>query len=538
MSDDECESDSETTFAQKRRRVVLSLSEEQEENVEEWYDPRGNQPKLIPFTRPSGFTIENLNTTSDVAIETCYELFVPDKLFEEIAEQTNVYASQQLEGGCSQRLGKWTVTNKNEVKRFFGLLLWMGLVRLPSLHLYWSHDPAYMQTFPRKIMSRNRFEILLRMIHFADNTKSNGSNCLSKIQPLIDTLEINFKKYYNPTEDIFIDESLIPLRGRIIYRQYLKQNRYIYGIKIFKLCCGSGYTYAFRVYAGKTLEKGLEKGFALGKGQNTMPTNIVMSLCRDLFDKGHTLYTDKWYTSLELADKLVDKNIHLVGTLRSNRRGNPLQVVSQKLKQGEIIAKENKKGITILKWNDKRDILLLSTKHSSEMVNVESRSPHKLKPQIVVDYNGKAAVDLSDHAYNNAYNNPLRRSMKWYRKLAFELLLNTAILNAYILYKSITKTNISITEFRMKLAVDLTNCRDEDIPSRSIVTTPKKPLHKLLTKPGKVSTVRRYCKQCYEENVAQFSREVARKLTKQVATFCDTCKSQPFLCLLCFNKLH
>ncbi|XP_014476746.1 PREDICTED: piggyBac transposable element-derived protein 4-like isoform X2 [Dinoponera quadriceps] len=527
MSVEECESDSsENIFAKKRPRVDVFLSsEEEEENVGEWHDPRGNQPNIVPFTHPFGFVSENLHIRSDIAIETCYELFVPGKLFEEIAEQTNLHASQQLKGGCTQRLVKWTVTNKSEIKRFFGLILWMGLVKLPAIYLYWSHDPVYMQTFPQKIMSRNRFELLLRMLHFADDRNSNGSNRLFKIQPVIDTLEMNFKKYYNPTKDMCIDESLIPFRGRIIFRQYLKQKRHKYGVKIFKLCCESGYTYALRVYTGKALEK-----------ENTTPTKIVMSLCRDLFDKGHTLYTGNWYTSLELAEKLINKNIHLVGTLRSNRQGNPQQVISKKLKRGEIIAKENKQGITILKWKDKRDILVLSTKHSSEMVNVESRSEHKLKPQIIVDYNrGKAAVYLSDQM--NAYNNPLCKSMKWYRKLAFELLLNTTVLNSYILYKDITKKNISITEFREKLAVHLTNCREEDIPSGSIATTSKK-RHKHQKQPGKVSAVRKYCKLCYEKNAKQSGRAMARKMTKQVVTFCDTCEGQPFLCLPCFNKIH
>ncbi|XP_076641679.1 piggyBac transposable element-derived protein 4 [Halictus rubicundus] len=358
----------------------------------------------------------------------------------------------------------------------------MGLMKLPAICLYWSHDPVYMQTFPKKIMSRNRFELLLRMLHFADNRNSNGFNRLFKIQPVIDTLEINFKKYYYPTEEICIDESLIPFSGCIIIRQYLKQKCHKYGTKIFKLHNGSGYTYALRVYTGKTLEK-----------ENTTPTKIVMSLCRDLFDKGHTLYTDNWYTSLELAEKLINKNIDLVGTLRSNRRGNPQQVISKKLKRGEIIAKENEQGITILKWKDKCDILVLSTKHSSEMVNVKSRSEHKLRPQIIVDYNrGKAAVDLSNQM--NAYNNPLRRSMKWYRKLAFELLLSTTVLNSYILYKDITKKNISITESWKKLAVHLTNCREENIPSGSIATTSKKQRDKYQKQPGKVSAVRKYCK--------------------------------------------
>ena len=68
-------------------------------------------------------------------------------------------------------------------------------------------------------------------------------------------------------------------------------------------------------HVGKNLER-----------ENTMPTNIIMSLYRDLFHKGHTLYTDNWYTSLKLAKKLMNKNTHSVRTLRSNRRGNSQQV--------------------------------------------------------------------------------------------------------------------------------------------------------------------------------------------------------------------
>lgn len=99
------------------------------------------------------------------------------------------------------------------------------------------------------------------------------------------------------------------------------------------------------------------------------------------------LYTDNWYTSSDLACKLLYKITHLVGTLHVNRRGNSHEVMSKKLKRGEITVKNNKKEITILKWRDKRDILLLSIKQLSEMVNIEKQSGHCLKPKIVVAYN-------------------------------------------------------------------------------------------------------------------------------------------------------
>lgn len=87
----------------------------------------------------------------------------------------------------------------------------------PSVRLYWSRDPLYSQSFPRTVMSRDRFEILFRMLHFVDNATADASNRLSKIEYIIDKLNTNFKKCYAPTEIVCIDESLIPFRGRIIF---------------------------------------------------------------------------------------------------------------------------------------------------------------------------------------------------------------------------------------------------------------------------------------------------------------------------------
>ncbi|CAK9829683.1 PiggyBac transposable element-derived protein 4 [Anthophora retusa] len=115
------------------------------------------------------------------------------------------------------------------------------------------------------------------MLHFTNNETADVTKRLWKIQPILDELNKNFKKYYNPAELICIDESMIPFRRRIVFRQFMKQKRHKYEIKIFKLCCGFGYTYNFRVYSGKMSDE-----------VNTTPTNIVMNLCQDIFHKGHT----------------------------------------------------------------------------------------------------------------------------------------------------------------------------------------------------------------------------------------------------------
>ena len=52
-------------------------------------------------------------------------------------------------------------------------------------------------------MSRNRFELLLRMLHFVDNKNSNGSNHLFKIQPIM-TLWKQIMKYMTIHPRIYV----------------------------------------------------------------------------------------------------------------------------------------------------------------------------------------------------------------------------------------------------------------------------------------------------------------------------------------------
>lgn len=133
-------------------------------------------------------------------------------------------------------------------------------------------------------------------------------------------------------------ESLIPFRERLIMRQYIKQKRHKYGIKIFKLCTGSGYTVRLKIYAGKNLDI-----------TKTTPTGVVMELCKPILRVGRTVCTDNWYTSVNLAKKLLDQQTHLVGTMRKNKKHVPKDITqATKMKKGEIIAKENHRGITVL----------------------------------------------------------------------------------------------------------------------------------------------------------------------------------------------
>jgi hypothetical protein len=52
-------------------------------------------------------------------------------------------------------------------------------------------------------------------------------------------------------EIISVDKSMIPFRGRLIFRQYILNKTHIYGVKFFKVCGSNGYTYKIIIYKCK-----------------------------------------------------------------------------------------------------------------------------------------------------------------------------------------------------------------------------------------------------------------------------------------------
>lgn len=524
----------------RRRRVIVSDSETSDAEINRnihdlvecsppttWTDPKGNQRHVIAFTEYPGMPLNLRMLMTNKSPVDFYTLLVTEDVFQQIVDATNAFAVAKItntqRATKAARIRNWSPTNLAEMKKIFGLILYMGLVKLPKISDYWSRDEIMGQQFPQTIMSRNRFELLLQMLHFSQRDEDNRMDRLHRVRNLLNIMNNNFKKNYTPGEDLCVDESVVPFRGRLIFRQYNKQKRHKYGIKLFKLCTLPGYTYKISIYAGKQNDE-----------VNTTPANVVMTLCEDLLNKGHTLYTDNWYTSVGLARELLKKETHLVGTLRKNRKHFPKVVVSTKLKKGQFIAKESADGITVMKWRDKRDVLVLSTKHSTRFVRVMKHNKVTSKPAIILDYNkAKGAVDLSDQM--SVYQTPLRKTVKWYKKVTIDLILNVAVVNSLILYKSVTKKSIPIVDFRKEIMKSLLA---EDILSEVPPPRPKREKHELAKKEGKSKEVRRQCQQCYKENMATQGRLVARNKTKKVTTFCKSCPNKPFLCLECFIKVH
>ena len=66
-------------------------------------------------------------------------------------------------------------------------------------------------------------------------------------------------------------------------------------------------------------------------------SDVVLHLAKDLLKKGYVLSMDNFYNSVRLTKALTSNSTYVCGTLRSNRKENPKDVITKKLKKGEMI---------------------------------------------------------------------------------------------------------------------------------------------------------------------------------------------------------
>lgn len=496
----------------------LISESENEDNNEEWQEVKGRTSLVNEYSEEEKFLREDTDCNDPFAL---YKLFFTDYILEKIVEETNEYAAHCINNASfisrTHQL-PWQPVTKHEMNTFIGILLIMGVMPSPDIRLYWSRKEMYTNLRIKNAMKRDRFLSILRYLHFSNNTTARNEDRLNKIRDVIEAFVDTFTSSIRPGKNIVIDESMIPWRGCLGFRQYIPGKRHKYGVKIYKLCLPEGYTYNFEIYTGRT-ETIIEKSHA---------HDVVMRLLNGLFFEGRILFIDNYYTSVPLGEELLENSTFVCGTVKTNKKFLPPQA-KQKQKRGEIMSFENRSGVKFLKWTDKRPLCMLTTVKNHQCKLVQGTNG-KVKPDAVFHYNvAKKGVDMSDQL--SAYYSSLRKTIKWYRKVIIQLICGTSLVNAWYIHKKWGTKNMNMLQFR-EVIIDRLLTNEEincHVPSDK---------HILQSHAGSAREFRKRCKECYKKLSKTKGRDYATAKTTRVKTFCGRCEGQPALCLECFNKLH
>jgi hypothetical protein len=498
-----------------------------------WEDMENYNGQRVFFSANSGPQNSAVNVQDILSV---FLLFFSRDIVHKIVLETNRYAEQFINSRgrlfpFRSPARQWRPVTESEIYVMLGLFLLMGIIQKPTLRSYFSRKRILSTPGFGDVISRDRFELIMKFLHFSDNTnKGNyeGPAKLYKIYSVLSHLNNKFQNLYLPGQNISVDESLTLWKGRLSFKQYIPLKAAKFGIKTYELCeANSGYLWSLVVYTGRDTH--FQSSLVTQEMNKT--TAIVLHLVEPLLGKGHTVWLDNFYNSPALARLLKDKGTDCVGTLKINRKAVPKKVKDAKLNRGEIIA-QHSGPVTVMKWRDKRNVVMISTYHDAEMQSVTKRGKETKKPVCVIHYNKwMGGIDLKDQLLQT-YLVERKRLHKWYMKL-FRRLLNATVLNAMIIYRHNTGQQIDQLAFRVNLVEALFHQfadTERKVPGRKAGdnTIPRLRERHFIHKvpPGKKSAPQRRCVVC--------TKHGRRKETRYCCLQCDV-----GLCLeKCFEAYH
>ena len=347
-------------------------------------------------------------------------LYFTTAVWELIVEETNRYVSANLSDVPHAR--PWVDVTIQEMQAFVGMMIFMGILCLRRIEMYWQVlHPILATNGMSLIMSRIRFEQNFRFMHLANSTLQTPAynsehDKLFKVRHFLDLVLSKFESLYTPNHAVTIDEAMIPFKGRLSFKQYIKNKPTKWGIKAFVLSdSANGYVYRVQIYTGKSAEADPSVGLCL---------RLVFDVMTGLEDYGLDLYTDNFYTSPQLYRTLYDKGFNACGTVRVNRTDFPKELVynSQRNVQRGFYDYRSNGPLLAAVWFYKRYVHFLSTMHCAESstltmigrLNQDGSVTGISCPPLLPDYQqNMRGIDQGDQLIG--FYNVGRRSKKWWK---------------------------------------------------------------------------------------------------------------------------
>lgn len=296
----------------------------------------------------------------------------------------------------------------------------------------------------------NRFEEILSGLHFHDKeTPPANTDRYVKLGTFMKQLLHNFMTTVIPGEFLCLDESLIPFKGRVSFRQFNPMKRARFGLLFYILMdCRSGMAVDLLPYQGKTTNLPPDLVKALQRGGAT-----VVTMLEPYLDKGHKVVADNFFNSPGLANYLLEKRTFMVGTCQKRRKGMPK--MTGKMKKGDVKVYCNG-NIMLERWMDRREVVMMNTFIPHGMTHVNARNPHnsRPKPNSVVTYNKQMGmVDSMDSTIKPLSHH--RKTYKWYKKAFFHL-ITMAVYQSFRAFK-LLRTDFKSTyqDFLLKVVEQL-----------------------------------------------------------------------------------
>ena len=301
--------------------------------------------------------------------------------------------------------------SEKEIRQCIGILMYMSIVHLPNIRLYWR--ASLRNEMVAGVMTRDRFEMIISCLHLSDNNLQPGPDSpvydrLYKIREFVTNLASNFERHAELEQVCSVDEQMIPYKGQLFLKVFMKDKPIKRGVKVWALAGQSGYIHRFYL-SGDTLIGLTEDEVEELDPSIGLSGQVVLYLIKTPRqpDPGFQIFFDNYFASPALLLHLKNMGIPAACTLRRDRMEHcPLKEEKELRREGRgsMDFKTTTEGVLILKWYDNKEVCVGSNHYPANPVSIVRRWDKKIKayvnlprPAVIGAYNkGMGAVDRSD----------------------------------------------------------------------------------------------------------------------------------------------
>lgn len=386
--------------------------------------------------RPKHFPRFSYQEYKDYTPTEVFELFMDNDIIDFLVSESNKY-------GLFKNMPD-PMISRDEIKCFLAILVNSGYNTLPGKKYYWDQKEDMKNHMIADAMRRDRFLLIFKCLHCADNNLLNKQDKMSKLRPFMDQIRQKFISLFVPEEEINYDESMIKYFGKHSCKQFIRGKPIRFGYKAWCVNTSSEYLVNFTIYQGCDPRSNEQYQSLFGKAAAPFVTMIdEIPLEKKVLP--YSFYFDNLFTSFSLLSYLKSKGFDATGTIRENRipKNCPLEKKSTLKTQTRgsskaIIDRQN--GVIVIKWIDNNVVNVASTTYGVQPQSVVRRFSQKEKkilqvprPHAVGKYNSAmGGTDLMDENISR-YRIALRGKKWWW--CIFTWMVDATIQNAWIVYK-------------------------------------------------------------------------------------------------------
>ena len=155
----------------------------------------------------------------------CFNLFYTEQIFWDLVDFANENTRRRKESDPDNNKGDWKMLTVDELKVYYGLVIMKDIIELDRDAHYWHQGGKHFLLYTRfgNVMSRDRFFQIHQYLYFVDpRDPVNAADKLHKIRYILNNVRRNFQDEYVPHEHVTVDEAMVPFKGHLGFKQFMK----------------------------------------------------------------------------------------------------------------------------------------------------------------------------------------------------------------------------------------------------------------------------------------------------------------------------